>query len=126
MKTTVRVVLAATTATFVVGSLAVTAGAAADPGVTHTAAARQRSLSCDADVGTPFVALGLPAIDTVSGSDRHLENLAAEIGRSRLQRVAGSDRHLENLAAEIAAEQVVIGAGSDRHLENLADQLSPC
>jgi hypothetical protein len=34
------------------------------------------------------------------GSDRHLENLAAEIAANPAS-VAGSDRHLENLAAEI-------------------------
>jgi hypothetical protein len=60
------------------------------------------------------------------GSDRHLENLAAEIAeRSEASVVSGSDRHLENLAAEIAerSEQSVV-SGSDRHLENLAAEIA--
>jgi len=55
------------------------------------------------------------------GSDRHLENLAAEIAVNPAS-VAGSDRHLENLAAEIAANPASV-AGSDRHLENLAAEI---
>jgi hypothetical protein len=56
------------------------------------------------------------------GSDRHLENQAAEAAlNTRMANAAGSDRHLENQAAEAALNtRVVNAAGSDRHLENQA------
>ena len=39
-------------------------------------------------------------VTAAAGSDRHLENLAAEAVEARVARAQGSDRHLENLAAE--------------------------
>jgi hypothetical protein len=56
------------------------------------------------------------------GSDRHLENQAAEIAvNARVADAAGSDRHLENQAAEAANRSAPADvSGSDRHLENQA------
>jgi hypothetical protein len=55
------------------------------------------------------------------GSDRHLENQAAEAAvNARVADAAGSDRHLENQAAEAVNARVAEAAGSDRHLENQA------
>jgi hypothetical protein len=57
------------------------------------------------------------------GSDRHLENQAAQAAiDARVAEAAGSDRHLVNQAAEAAAKPSapVVVSGSDRHLENQA------
>jgi hypothetical protein len=56
------------------------------------------------------------------GSDRHLENQAAEAAlNTRVVNAAGSDRHLENQAAEAANRSAPADvSGSDRHLENQA------
>ncbi|MGH9233117.1 MAG: hypothetical protein ACRD0R_07235 [Acidimicrobiales bacterium] len=56
------------------------------------------------------------------GSDRHLENQAAEAAvNARVAEAAGSDRHLENQAAEAANRSAPVDvSGSDRHLENQA------
>ncbi|HET6771824.1 MAG TPA: hypothetical protein VFH36_00845 [Acidimicrobiales bacterium] len=56
------------------------------------------------------------------GSDRHLENQAAEAAvNARVAEAAGSDRHLENQAAEAAKRSAPADvSGSDRHLENQA------
>jgi hypothetical protein len=56
------------------------------------------------------------------GSDRHLENQAAEAAvNARVAEAAGSDRHLENQAAEAANRSAPADvSGSDRHLENQA------
>jgi hypothetical protein len=69
----------------------------------------------------------------VVGSDRHLENQAAEAelkartaaanteAEARAAAAAGSDRHLENQAAEATTRSAPVDvSGSDRHLENQA------
>jgi hypothetical protein len=81
-----------------------------------------------ADEPTP----GPVTVDDVSGSDRHLENLAGEL------EAEARSRHLDATAAAMAqqarergiptptesgAPVPVAPDGSDRHLENLADEL---
>jgi len=64
-------------------------------------------------------------VAAAAGSDRHLENLAAEAVEARVARAQGSDFHLENLAAEAVEARVARAQGSDRHLENLAAEAQP-
>jgi hypothetical protein len=62
------------------------------------------------------------------GSDRHLENMSAEIADRAAERSReyGSDRHLENMSAEIAdrAAERPREFGSDRHLEIMSAEIA--
>ena len=84
--------------------------------------------------GAEEPAPGPVTVDDVSGSDRHLENLADEL------EAQARSRHLDATAEAMAREARERGIptptesgatvpvapdGSDRHLENLADELEP-
>jgi hypothetical protein len=68
----------------------------------------------------PVALVGSVGLAACGDEDATVSTSAADVGASD---VAGSDRHLENQAADIAERSITV-SGSDVHLENQAAEIA--